>query len=88
MLDRLQTTPPEPLRQIYYAVLDTELSTDIWMCGILDSHHMESLVHQDGSLWRIQLSNEDAQIYLAGFKDHKQLQYNAATQELSLVEVE
>lgn len=87
MLDRLQTTPPESLKQLYYAVLDTKISNDIWMCGILTSHHMEPLTHEDGSLWRIQLSDENAQTYLAGFKDNKQLQYNVTTQELSLVEV-
>jgi len=77
---------PIPFKMIHYAVLGNKLNNTTWQCGILYSHNQEPLTWEDGTLWRIALSDEDAQTYLQGFKDGKDLHYDTETKELSLVD--
>lgn len=86
MIPQPDIKPQEPLKQVNYAVLTTEVSTGIYQCGILNSLNNEPLVDEKGNLWRILLSDSDAQKYLQGFANNKDLQYNVETKELSLVD--
>lgn len=80
------TTPTPTSPSGMYAVLANKLNDTTWECGILGSHKYEPLTWPDGSLWRIAITEDEADTYTQGFRDGKELHYNTETKQLSLVD--